>query len=155
MKHLLRELVEISIDGLRSPELQLKLLRGNPRTLMDAVKIALVEHDVLKRLEIRRGRASSEKQYECNGPNRRMTKPHPVIDKRMPEPMEVDHFRSQKRCYFGGKFGPLARHCRGQERVGPHSQMHYPENRRNNGNSRYTAGRQQEFDTRRFAHQGN
>ena len=43
------ELVEIFINGLRSPELQLKLLRDNPRTLMDAVKIALVEHDILKR----------------------------------------------------------------------------------------------------------
>jgi len=148
-------LVEIFIDGLRSPELQLKLLRDNPRTLMDAVKIALAEHDVLKRLELRRGRASSEKQYEFNRPARRMNKPPPVIDKRMPELMEVDHLRSQKQCYSCGKFGHLARHCRGQERVGPHSQMHYPENRRNYGNSRYTAGRQQEFDARRFAHQGN
>ena len=43
------ELVEIFINGLRSPELQLKLLRDNPRTLMDAVKIALVEHYILKR----------------------------------------------------------------------------------------------------------
>jgi hypothetical protein len=32
------ELIEIFIDGLRSPELQLKLLRESPRTLMDAAK---------------------------------------------------------------------------------------------------------------------
>jgi hypothetical protein len=49
--------------------------------------------------------ASSEKHYEFNRPNRRMTKPPPVIDKRVPESMEVDHFRSQKRCYPCGKFG--------------------------------------------------
>ena len=54
------ELIEIFIDGLRSPELQLKLLRESPRTLMDAVKIALAENDVLKRWELRKGRASSE-----------------------------------------------------------------------------------------------
>jgi hypothetical protein len=39
--------------------LQLKLLRESPRTLMDAVKIALAENDVLKRWELREGRASS------------------------------------------------------------------------------------------------
>jgi hypothetical protein len=72
--------------------------------------------------------ASSEKHYEFNRPTRSMTKPPPVMDKRMPESMEVDHFRSQKRCYSCGKFGILARHCRGQERVGFPSQMHYPEN---------------------------
>jgi hypothetical protein len=149
------ELIEIFIDGLRSPELQLKLLRESPRTLMDAVKIALAENDVLKRWELRKGRASSETHYEFNRPNRRMNKPPPVIDKRMPEPMEVDHYRSQPRCYSCGKFGHLARHCRGQERVGSPSQMHYPENRRNYGNSRYTTGRQSEFNTRRFDHQGN
>jgi hypothetical protein len=58
------ELIEISIDGIRSPELQLKLLRESPRTLMDAVKIALAENDVLKRWELRKGRASSETHYE-------------------------------------------------------------------------------------------
>jgi hypothetical protein len=42
--------------------LQLKLLRESPRTLMDAVKIALAENDVLKRWELRKGRASSETQ---------------------------------------------------------------------------------------------
>jgi hypothetical protein len=47
-----------------------------------------------------------------------MNKPPPAIDKRMPEPMEVDHFRSQQRCYSCGKFCHLARHCRGPERVG-------------------------------------
>ena len=78
------ELIEIFIDGLRSPELQLKLLRESPRTLMDAVKIALAENDVLKRWELRKGRASSETHYEFNRPNRRMNKPPPVIDKRMP-----------------------------------------------------------------------
>jgi hypothetical protein len=51
------ELIEIFINGLRSPELQLKLLRESPRTLMDAVKIALAENDVLKRWELRKGRA--------------------------------------------------------------------------------------------------
>jgi hypothetical protein len=65
-------LIEIFIDGLRSPELQLKLLRESPRTLMDAVKIALAENDVLKRWELRKGRASSETHYECNRPNRRI-----------------------------------------------------------------------------------
>ena len=100
---------------------------------MDAVKIALAENDVLKRWELRKGRASSETHYEFNRPNRRMNKPPPVIDKRMPEPMEVDHFRSQQRCYSCGKFGHLARHCRGPERVGSPSQMHYTENRRNGG----------------------
>ena len=74
------ELIEIFIDGLRSPELQLKLLRESPRTLMDAVKIALAENDVLKRWEL----LSSETHYEFNRPNRRMNKPPPVIDKRMP-----------------------------------------------------------------------
>ena len=83
-----------------------------------------------------------------------MTKPPPVMDKRMPESMEVDNFLSQKRCYSCGKFGHLARHCRGQERVGPHSQMHYPENRRNYGNSRYTTSRQSEVSARRFNQQG-
>jgi hypothetical protein len=58
------ELIEIFIDGLRSPELQLKLLRESPRTLMDAVKIALAENDVLKRWELRKGRASSEKEIQ-------------------------------------------------------------------------------------------
>jgi hypothetical protein len=77
-----------------------------------------------------------------------MTKPPPVIDKRMPESMEVDHFRSRK-------FGHLARHCRGKKRVGSHSQMHYPENRRNYGSSRYSTSRQNEFNIRRFAHQRN
>ena len=71
-----------------------------------------------------------------------MNKPPPVIDKRMPKPMEVDLFRSQQRCYSCEQFGHLARHCRGQERVGFPSQMHYPENRRIYGNSRYTTGRQ-------------
>ena len=135
--------------------MQLKLLRESPRTLMDAVIIALVEHNVLKRWELRKGRASSEKHYEFNRPTRSMTKPPPVMDKHMPESMEVDHFRSQKRCYSCGKFGHLARHCRGQERVGFPSQMHYPENRRIYGNSRYTTGRQNEFNARRFDHQGN
>ena len=78
------ELIEIFIDGIRSPELQLKLLRESPRTLMDAAKIVLAENDVLKRWELRKGRASSETHYECNRPNRRMNKPPPVIDKRMP-----------------------------------------------------------------------
>ena len=64
-----------------------------------------------------------------------MNKPPPVIDKRMPEPMEVDHFLSQQRCYSCGNFSHLARHCRGQERVGSPSRMHYPENRRNYGGS--------------------
>ena len=84
-----------------------------------------------------------------------MTKPSPVIDKRMPESMEVDYFRSEKRCSSCGKFCHLARHCRGQETVGSPSQMHYTENRRNYGNSRYTTGRQSEFNARRFDHQVN
>ena len=74
------------------------------------------------------------------------------MDKRMPESMEVDNFRSQKRCYSCGKFCHLARHCRGQARVGFPSQMLYPENY---GNSRYTTGRQNEFNARRFDHEGN
>jgi hypothetical protein len=73
---------------------------------------------LLKRWELRKGRASSEIHYACNRSNRRMNKPPPVIDKRMPEPMEVDHFRSQQRCYSCGKLCHLARQCRGQERVG-------------------------------------
>jgi hypothetical protein len=39
---------------------------------MDAVKIALAENDVLKRWELRKGRASSETHYEFNRPNRRI-----------------------------------------------------------------------------------
>jgi hypothetical protein len=38
---------------------------------MDAVKIALADNDVLKRWELRKGRASSETHYEFNRPNRR------------------------------------------------------------------------------------
>jgi hypothetical protein len=55
--------------------MQLQLIRESPRTLMDSFKIALAENDVLKRWELRKGRASSETHYEFNRPNRRMNKP--------------------------------------------------------------------------------
>lgn len=90
------QLVEIFIDGLFDNAIARKVIREGPRTMQDAVKIAVAEQ-VLNKKYVLRNRAfqSQNRQHQYE---------------RKEEPMEVDSFKGT--CYRCGMQGHRAINCK-------------------------------------------
>ena len=79
------QLIGFFIDGLAHDYLKMKVMRDNPNTLGAAVASAMGEQNLRKRFELRAGRNAVKH-----------------------EPMEIGHYRPDRRCYKCNKFGHLA-----------------------------------------------
>lgn len=102
-KHLVGQFVK----GIRTQKTREKLLRVRPTLLTEAVKIAKRELDFVQLLSLH-----SNTQREV-------------------QPMEVDHFRPQGRCYNCDKIGHKAKDCRKERRA--HARPHRVEAVNKNG----------------------
>ena len=80
------------IDGLAYDYLKIKVMRDNPATLADAVNIAMNEQNLRRRFDLRKGHTNDILRHEA--------------------PMEVDHYRPDKRCFNCHKKGHLANKCK-------------------------------------------
>ena len=88
-----RQLVTYFTDGLAFDYLKMKVLRDNPATLQAAVTIAAGEQNLRKRFDLRlKGSSNSDNRRE--------------------EPMEVGHYRPQKKCFNCKRAGHVAKECR-------------------------------------------
>jgi len=92
------QLVNFFINGLSLDYLKMKIMRDNPQTFQQAVAVAMTEQNLRKRFELRKG-----------GSDRSDLRPSGAASH---EPMEVDHYRSHKRCLNCNKFGHKAKDCR-------------------------------------------
>ena len=73
-------LIQIFIEGLREDSLKIKLMRANPRSLQEAIDIALAEENLKKRFNLRRNPNHFHNYYNDE------------------ESMEIDHARPIRRC---------------------------------------------------------
>ena len=87
------QLVGFFIDRLYNDFLHMKVMRENPKTFQTAVQSALAEQNLQKRFQVR--------SYS-----------HDTQRGRTEEPMEIDHIRPQRKCFFCHKGGHLAKHCK-------------------------------------------
>lgn len=88
------QIVEMFVNGLANEQLKLTILRKNPKTLQDALSVALNENILRQRVE------SGKIQFQNNA---RTIQQH--------EPMDVSHMRKSK-CFKCGKIGHRSFECR-------------------------------------------
>ena len=108
------QLVNFFINGLSLDYLKMKIMGDNPRTYQQAVAIAMTEQNLRKRFELRK-----------EGSDRTNMRPSGVASH---EPMEVDHYRSHKRCFNCNKFGHKVKDCRVKVKQVNASDQYKPKN---------------------------
>ena len=96
-----RQLVNYFMDGLKDSNIKLKVMRGNPATLDDAVRIARSEHTIMQRFALRNPGHRFRHQHAGPRPNVRRdeTDRGPRDDYRVEQPMEIDHIRPRHPRY--------------------------------------------------------
>lgn len=114
------QLVGFFIDGLHLDALKNKLLRENPRDLNAAVNTAMAEQNLRKRFDLRTNRHS-----------RTAILPD--------EPMEIDHLRPTRPCYYCRKTNHESKDCRIRNRAQVNA-VDRGNGRSNNDNSRSNNG---------------
>lgn len=82
-----KQLVNYFIDGLFHDFMKMKIMRENVASLQIAIDVATAEQNLRKRFSLRTGLDTMRRD---NGPSRDN------------EPMKVDNFRKQKRCFYCG-----------------------------------------------------
>lgn len=87
-----RQLIDYFIDGLHEEHLKFKVMRDSPATLQAAVTSATNEQTLRLRYNLRFSNNKKE------------------------EPMEVDHFRPQRRCQYCHRSGHDIKECRTRQR---------------------------------------
>ena len=92
-----KQLISYFIDGLVNDSIKMKIMRENPSTVDQALKIAIGEQNLRKRFALRNSKSFNENRVEREG--------------RIEIPMEVDHSRSQ-RCTICQKMGHKSFQCR-------------------------------------------
>lgn len=111
-----KQLVDIFTDGLSFDFLRMKVLRENPKTLENAVQVAMREQNLRKRFALRsqdNGGDMSFSQNSTSTVGNNLLLKFPEIKSntfRIEEPMEIDHFRNQ-RCHRCRKIGHRAKFC--------------------------------------------
>lgn len=88
------------VDGLAFDHLKLKVMRTNPASFQDAVKVALSEQNLRKRFSSSIGREYGQQQSNLN------------TDREASEPMDIDHARPTRRCAKCGRKNHSTRECR-------------------------------------------
>lgn len=105
-----KQLVDIFNYGLSFDFLRMKVLRENPKTLENAVQVAMREQNLRKRFALRsqdNGGDMSFNQNSASPVGNNLLSKFPEIKSnnfRREEPMEFDHFRNQ-RCHRCRKLG--------------------------------------------------
>ena len=95
-----RQLVGYFIDGLSQDYMKMKVMRENPDTFNDAVRVATSEQNLRKRFQLRTGHQIGEDRSTV----------------REEVPMEIDHFRPKDRCFYCKKKGHQIKDCRLRKR---------------------------------------
>lgn len=90
-----QQLVNAFCDGLAYDYLKMKVMRENPQTLEDAVRLAMREQNLRKRFNLRKD--DSNEVFPPIG-NQRQDTTRTDTDTRPIVPMEIDHSR-QRQCY--------------------------------------------------------
>lgn len=90
-----RQLIGFFTDGILLDSLRYTVMKGNPRTLQQALSIAMNEQNLRKRFNLRSGRSGTNRRFESQ----------------RPEPMEVDHNRSQQPCFYCNRTNHRSRDC--------------------------------------------
>ena len=90
------QLIGYFIDGLYQDSMKMKVMRANPQTFNDAVRVATNEQNLRKRFQLRTGHNSRE-EYDVRSER---------------EPMEVDHYRPTNRCFYCKGKGHTIENCR-------------------------------------------
>ena len=98
-----RQILDVFVDGLTDNQIARKVLRDNPVTVADAVRIAVEEQNLAKKFNLR-NRGFVKPQVQVKPP--RVPK---ASSYRQEEPMDVDTF--QGRCYKCNKRGHRAADC--------------------------------------------
>ncbi|CAG2232497.1 CNBP [Mytilus edulis] len=94
-----RQIIGFFVDGLLLDKLKMKIMRDNPATLEAAITLAMTEQNLITRFGLR-----------TKGSNVRLNRDDQVGANH--QPMEVDHYRSARRCHKCGKIGHFAKDCR-------------------------------------------
>ena len=102
------QLVGYFVDALRGDFIKMRILRENPPTLARAVDIAVAEEELGLRFAHRQRRFTGHAQRETARPRPETARPRPSQTE---ERMEVDHARSQARCYHCDLPGHRMREC--------------------------------------------
>lgn len=91
-----QQLIGYFVDGLYSNKIKFRIMKENPRSVQNAMDLAVNEQNFMKRFYMRTGTNVSEGL---------------TVTKEEHEPMEVDKV-SKRKCYKCDKYGHIARNCR-------------------------------------------
>lgn len=106
------QLLDVFVNGLENDQLKMTILRKNPNTLEEAVRIATNENNLKYRIAVANGRSGPKfmhTQPKSFGRSFGTSAQSPSAQD--PEPMDVSHSRDFK-CYKCHKNGHRAKHCR-------------------------------------------
>lgn len=87
-----RQLIGYFIDGLLQDFMKMKVMRENPNTFNDALRVATTEQNLRRRFQLRTGHLSQDIREET--------------------PMEVDHLRPRNKCFYCKRQGHSLKDCR-------------------------------------------
>ena len=110
-----RQLVDAFVDGLAFEYLKMKVMREDPKTLEDAISVAMKEQNLRKRFNLRKQDDSQSGSFLLNPTFLDQIRREPLTthfdsDPRNIEPMEIDHYRPRN-CFKCRKPGHTSRNC--------------------------------------------